>query len=166
MVPAIRRPPGRTSSSPAEQARSTREPARSSATSSASARSGCRRSLGLPSMTAKRPPGALADAHAPGKTGLSRDGSVGTHAEAPADRGWGAPPLAPPRAGRRRDNVGHGQRAQVPGHAPASVSPDIPAPDPADTPPATLADLVTHERLAEFFAPRDIAVVGASPTSA
>ncbi|MGN6682044.1 MAG: CoA-binding protein, partial [Streptosporangiaceae bacterium] len=102
-------------------------------------------------MTAKPPRGGLADAHA----------------DAGADRGWAAPPLAPPRARTaRRHGIGHGERAQVAGHVPALASTEDPAPDSAPSRPATLADLVAPERLAQFFSPHDIAVVGASPTSA
>ncbi len=102
-------------------------------------------------MTAKPPRGGLADAHA----------------EASADRGWAAPPLAPPRARTpRRHGIGHGERAQVADHVPALASTEDPAPDSAPARPATLADLVAPERLAQFFSPHDIAVVGASPTSA
>jgi acetate---CoA ligase (ADP-forming) len=77
-----------------------------------------------------------------------RGGLADARAVASNDQGWGAPPLAPPtsRTPRRR-----GQRArsgQVAGQ------------------PVPLASLVTPGRLAQFFAPRDIAVVGASPTSA
>jgi acyl-CoA synthetase (NDP forming) len=77
-----------------------------------------------------------------------RGGLADARAMASNDQGWGAPPLAPPtsRTPRRR-----GQRArsgQVAGQ------------------PVPLASLVTPGRLAQFFAPRDIAVVGASPTSA
>jgi acetate---CoA ligase (ADP-forming) len=83
-----------------------------------------------------------------------------------AERGWAAPPLAPPltpprprgphhrgaargdRGKAQGDLSGHRQHAQAVTRQPA------------------LADLVTPERLKRFFAPRDIAVVGASPTSA
>jgi acetate---CoA ligase (ADP-forming) len=77
-----------------------------------------------------------------------RGGFADARPVASNDHGWGAPPLAPPtsRTPRRR-----GQRAR-----PGQVAGQ----------PAPLAPLVTPERLARFFAPRDIAVVGASPTSA
>ena len=62
---------------------------------------------------------------------------------AAADRGWAAPPLAPP-----------------------SLSPEAPAASLAPASPGSPASLTSPERLAEFFAPRSIAVVGASDTSA
>jgi acyl-CoA synthetase (NDP forming) len=118
-------------------------------------------------MTAKRPRGGLAGARASGSTERSRGGLAGAHADNSADHGWGAPPLGPPTSrASRRHGVGHGERTQLAGHIPTLVPAERPEPESADTQPATLADLVRPERLAQFFAPRDIAVVGASPTSA
>jgi acetate---CoA ligase (ADP-forming) len=65
-----------------------------------------------------------------------------------------------------RHGSGRGERGQRPDHAPPPLTPEGPERDSAGTQPSTLADLVSPERLAQFFAPRDIAVVGASPTSA
>ena len=78
-----------------------------------------------------------------------------------ADHGWAAPPLAPPRPrSQHRRSPARGER----GHAAGSGGPGQEAP--VVTQPSTLAGLVTPERLAGFFAPRSLAVVGASPTSA
>ena len=85
---------------------------------------------------------------------------------AAGDQGWAAPPLAPPkpRTPRRR-----GSRTRAPG---SPVTPGSPVklgwPVTPVTPvmPGSAGSLVTPGRLAEFFAPRSIAVVGASPTSA
>ncbi|MGN6791136.1 MAG: acetate--CoA ligase family protein [Streptosporangiaceae bacterium] len=88
-------------------------------------------------------------------------GQIGT------DHGWAAPPLAPPKPSTsHRRGPARGERGQLPDGASGLVSAEGRRLDSADTQPATLADLVTPERLAQFFAPRDIAVVGASPTSA
>ena len=65
---------------------------------------------------------------------------------AAADRGWAAPPLAPP--------------------SPAPAATEAPAGQPAAAPAAGPGSLTSPQRLAEFFAPRSIAVVGASDTSA
>src|SRR5260221_1351879 len=95
-------------------------------------------------MTAgERPRGGLPDARAPGST----------------DQGWAAPPLAPPRPRTPYRSGSHGPR---------HVADRPPAPGSLVTPGslATPGSLVTPGRLAEFFAPRSIAVVGASPTSA
>ncbi|MDR2984665.1 MAG: acetate--CoA ligase family protein [Nocardiopsaceae bacterium] len=105
------------------------------------------------------------------------DGITDTDNAAGTDQGWAAPPLAPPR---RRTSPRHrtvrGERGQPPDQARLTVSRGRREPDsvetqpsidtPAPTPAPTLADLVSPERLAQFFAPRHIAVVGASPTSA
>jgi acetate---CoA ligase (ADP-forming) len=82
---------------------------------------------------------------------------------AAADQGWAAPPLAPPRpeTPHRR-----GSRSRVPG---SPVTPDSPVTAGSPMTPRSLVtpgSLVTPARLAELFAPRSIAVVGASPTSA
>ncbi len=72
---------------------------------------------------------------------------------AAADRGWAAPPLAPP---------GLPQQTAKDGVLAARQRPAAARPDAAEAPAA----LISPERLAEFFAPRSIAVVGASDTSA
>ena len=115
----------------------------------------------------KRPRGGVTDARPPGNTEGPRGGVTDARAPISTDPGWAAPPLAPPnpKTPRRRGSV-RGERGQVPGRAPAPVSAERRDQDSADTQPPALADLVTPERLAQFFAPRDIAVVGASPTSA
>jgi acetate---CoA ligase (ADP-forming) len=70
----------------------------------------------------------------------------------PARGGLAAPPLAPPKPRmRHRRGDQNGARAERPRAEPLEPEP---------------ASLVTPDRLAEFFAPRSIAVVGASPTSA
>src|SRR5258706_6007503 len=95
-------------------------------------------------MTAgERPRGGLPDARAPGST----------------DQGWAAPPLAPPRPRTPHRRGSHGPR-RVTGRPPAPGSLVTPGS------PGAPGSPVTPGRLAEFFAPRSIAVVGASPTSA
>ena len=73
---------------------------------------------------------------------------------AAANRGWAAPPLAPP-----------GRSSQVTDATDATESAVRPAASRAGA-PASPRSLTTPRRLAEFFAPRSIAVVGASDTSA
>src|SRR5260221_956880 len=105
-------------------------------------------------MTAgERPRGGLPDARAPGSTERPRGGLPYARAPGSTDQGWAAPPLAPPRprTPHRRGRQG-----------PRRVAGRPPAPGSLVTP----FSLVTPGRLAEFFAPRSIAVVGASPTSA
>ena len=72
---------------------------------------------------------------------------------AAADQGWAAPPLAPPSLTLQAAEVSAGRPAVA--HAESHGEP-----------PAAAASLTSAERLAEFFAPRSIAVVGASDTSA
>ena len=77
--------------------------------------------------------------------------SHGSRPMAAADRGWAAPPLPRPACPRtagtsRRRRSARGRTPQAPR--------------------AWRAPLISPERLAEFFAPRSIAVVGASDTSA
>ncbi|HUZ52615.1 MAG TPA: acetate--CoA ligase family protein [Streptosporangiaceae bacterium] len=71
---------------------------------------------------------------------------------AAADRGWAAPPLAPPSPSP--------QVAEAAAVRPAVARAESPVV------PEAPASLTSPERLAEFFAPRSIAVVGASDTSA
>ncbi len=75
---------------------------------------------------------------------------------AAADRGWAAPPLAPPSLPEQAARDGEVATRQ----RPAAAGPEPPASTPAR------ASLTSPERLAEFFAPRSIAIVGASDTSA
>src|SRR5260221_331659 len=99
-------------------------------------------------MTAgERPCGGLPDARAPGSTERPRGGLPDARAPGSTEQGWAAPPLAPPRPRTPHRRGSHGPR-RVAGRPPAPGS------------------LVSPGRLAEFFAPRSIAVVGASPTSA
>src|SRR5258705_2641953 len=97
-------------------------------------------------MTAgERPRGGLPDARAPGSP----------------DQGWAAPPLAPPRPRTPHRRGSHvAGRPRAPG---SLVPPGSLVTRGSLVPPGSL---VTPGRLAEFFAPRSIAVVGASPTSA
>ena len=101
-----------------------------------------------------------------------------------ADEGWAAPPLTPPtapprtkRARRTAPGPGDAQRtaarrAQAPGEgerqdAPSAAGPESPAGPGLESPAGPgLESLVGPGRLAEFFAPRSIAVIGASDHSA
>src|SRR5260221_3918637 len=101
----------------------------------------------------ERPRGGLPDARAPGSTERPRGGLPDARAPSSTEVGWAAPPLAPPRPRTPHRRGSHGPR-RVAGRPPAPGS------------LVTPFSLVTPGRLAEFFAPRSIAVVGASPTSA
>src|SRR5258707_12782463 len=102
-------------------------------------------------MTAgERPRGGLPDARAPGSTERPRGGLPDARAPGSTDQGWAAPPLAPPRPRTPHRRGSHGP-PRVAGRPPA---------------PGSLVSPGSLGRLAEFFAPRSIAVVGASPTSA
>jgi acetate---CoA ligase (ADP-forming) len=142
------------------------------------------------------PRGALTDAPATSSTERPRGGSSDARAPRHTDDGWAAPPLAPPKPRTPHQLGGHGpgrEEADRRDHDREDAKPLGPAradalrAGPERTQAETLrrdgreiqelepgsrvmepepSSLVTAERLAEFFAPRRIAVVGASPASA
>src|SRR5258706_6085887 len=101
-------------------------------------------------MTAgERPRGGLSDARAPGST----------------DQGWAAPPLAPPKPRTPHRYASHGPGLDdTQRHGPEREYGQRRSPAGAVALPPS--SLVTPGRLAEFFAPCSIPVVGASPTAA